>query len=129
MPTLKLHQRRRTSRLGPYSKPHALTMVDGRCRVARVMRDFAKELERHVGNPSPAQQALIREAALKNAKLAMLADHILDSTASDYDCATRTYLAWSNCLRRDLEALGLKAPEQKAPQLADFLSARKGRAA
>jgi hypothetical protein len=104
-------------------------MVDGRCRVARVMRDFAKELERHVGNPSPAQQALIREASLKNAKLAMLADHILDSTASDYDCATRTYLAWSNSLRRDLEALGLKAPEQRAPQLADFLSARKGRAA
>ena len=57
-------------------------MVDGRCRVARVIRDFAKELERHVGgNPTPAQQVLIREAALKNAKLAMLADQILDSTA------------------------------------------------
>ena len=45
MPTLKLHQRRRTTRMGPYSRPHALTMIDGRCRVARVMRDFAKELE------------------------------------------------------------------------------------
>jgi hypothetical protein len=104
-------------------------MIDGRCRVARVMRDFAKELERHVGEPTPAQQALIREASLKNAKLSLLADKILDDGDLNFDLATRCYLAWSNSLRRDLEALGLKAPEQRAPQLADFLSARKGRAA
>lgn len=126
MTTLKLHQRRRTTRMGPYSRPHALTMIDGRCRAARVMRDFAKELEAHLGGtPTPAQQALIREASLKNARLAMLADQILDSTSIDFDCATRTYLAWSNSLRRDLEVLGLKAPEKQAPKLAEFLSVKK----
>jgi hypothetical protein len=111
MTTLHLKQRRKRKRLGPYSRPNALTTVDGRCRVARTIREFAQELARHVGDPTPAQRVLIREAAFKNAKLGMLADKILDGTELDMDCATRTYLAWSNSLRRDLEALGLKASE------------------
>jgi hypothetical protein len=107
-----------------------LTSIDGRCRVARMIREFAKELERHVGgNPTPAQQTLIREAAIKNVRCAFMIDKILDQDDLDFDLATRTYLAWSNSLRRDLEALGIKAPEQKAPQLADFLPVKKGRAA
>ena len=54
-----------------------------------------------------------------------LTDQILDATSADYDLGTRTYLAWSNSLRRDLEALGLKAPEKQAPKLAEFLSVKK----
>jgi hypothetical protein len=129
MPTLKLNQRRRRPRLGPYSKPHALTTVDGRCRVARTIREFAHELVKHIGAPTPAQRVLIREASIKNAKLGMLVDRILDGTQPDLDIASRCYLAWSNSLRRDLEALGLKAPEQKAPELGQFLAAQRGRAA
>jgi hypothetical protein len=102
MPTLKLHQRRRRPRLGPSSKPHALTTVDGRCRMARTIREFAHELTRHVGAPSPAQQVLIREAAIKNAKLGMLVDKILDGTEPDLDMASRCYLAWSNSLRQSI---------------------------
>jgi hypothetical protein len=68
MATLKLHQRRKRPRLGPYSKPHALTSVDGRCRAARTIGEFAHELSAHVGgDPTPAQRVLIREAAVKNA--------------------------------------------------------------
>jgi hypothetical protein len=129
MPTLKLNQRRRRPRLGPYSKPHALTTVDGRCRVARTIREFAQELVRHIGEPTPAQRVLIREAAIKNAKLGMLVDKILDGAEPDLDMASRCYLAWSNSLRRDLEALGLKAPEEKTPELSKFLTAHRGRAA
>jgi hypothetical protein len=128
MATLKLHQRRRRPRLGPYSKPHALTTVDGRCRVARHIREFAAELVRHIGEPTAAQRVLIREASIKNAKLGLLVDKILDGAEPDLDMASRCYLAWSNSLRRDLEALGLRQPEQKVPELAEFLSVqRRGR--
>jgi hypothetical protein len=57
----------------------------------------------------------------------MMAEQILDKNAPDVDLVSRCYLAWSNSLRRDLEALGIKAPEQKAPQLSEFLGRRPGR--
>jgi hypothetical protein len=102
-------------------------MVDGRCRVARTIREFAQELVRHVGEPTPAQRVIIREAAIKNAKLGMLCDKILDGTEPDLDLASRCYLAWSNSLRRDLEALGLKAAEERAPALVEYIKRPPGR--
>jgi hypothetical protein len=123
MATLHLKQRRKRRRYGPYTKSHGLTTVDGRCRVARVIRELARELEAHLGRePTPAQRVLIRESAVKNAKLGLLVNKILDGTEPDLDMASRCYLAWSNSLRRDLEALGLKAPEQKVPELGQFLA-------
>jgi hypothetical protein len=110
MAAILLKPRKKRPCLGPYSRRNNLTSVDGRCRVARCMRDFARELERHLGgNPTPAQRILIREASIKDAKLTMMVDRILSETEPDMDCATRTYLAWANSLRRDLEALGLKS--------------------
>jgi hypothetical protein len=56
----------------------------------------------------------------------MLVDTILaGGQGTDFDCATRTYLAWSNSLRRDLAALGLSRPEKQVPAIADFLKQRK----
>jgi hypothetical protein len=112
MAALLLKRKKKRLHLGPYSRRNNLTEVDGRCKVARCMRDFARALEQHLGgNPSPAQRVLIREASIKDAKLAMLVDKILTDNEPDLDCATRTYLAWANSLRRDLEALGLKAAD------------------
>jgi hypothetical protein len=80
--------------------------------VSRSVRAFAKELTEHVGGePTAAQKVLIREASIKNAKLTMLADKVLNDSDVDVDLATRCYLAWSNALRRDLETLGIKAAE------------------
>jgi hypothetical protein len=109
---------------GPYSTPTSLTAVDGRCRVARQIREFTASLVEHVGGqPSPAQSVLIREASLKNAKVVMLADKILEGAELDLDLASRCYLAWSNSLRRDLEALGLGQPEKQLPALRGYLKA------
>jgi hypothetical protein len=102
-------------RYGPYTSTTSLTFVDGRCRVARQIREFSASLVEHVGGaPTPAQAVLIREASLKNAKVVMLADKILEGAELDLDLAARCYLAWSNSLRRDLEALGLKHADQPA---------------
>jgi hypothetical protein len=38
-------------------------------------------------------------------------------------------VSWSNSLRRDLEALGLRKPEAQVPALSDFLAARRKRSA
>jgi hypothetical protein len=129
MPMQRSRAKQRRIKVGPYSSPNTLTELDGRVRVARSVRAFAKELTEHVGGePTAAQKVLIREASIKNAKLAMLADKVLNDSDVDVDLATRCYLAWSNALRRDLEALGLKAPEQQAPHtLASILRPRQGR--
>ena len=121
--------RRIKPRYGPYSTPTSLTRVDGRCRVARQIREFTKALVQHVGGtPTPAQAVLIREASLKNAKVVMLADKILEGAEFDLDLASRCYLAWSNSLRHDLAALGLSQPEKQVANLSDFLAKRRSAA-
>jgi hypothetical protein len=116
-------------RYGPYTRATSLTQIDGRCRIARQIREFTATLIEHVGGlPTAAQAVLIREAAIKNAKVAMLVDTILAGEGVDLDCATRTYLAWSNSLRRDLEALGVSRPE-KVATLSDFLVEQRRRSA
>jgi hypothetical protein len=117
-------------RYGPYTRATSLTQIDGRCRIARQIREFTATLVQHVGgSPTAAQAVLIREAAIKNAKVAMLVDTILAGQGVDLDCATRTYLAWSNSLRRDLEALGMTRPDQQLPSPIEYLAARRKPAA
>ena len=81
-------------RPSPYSKPHVLARLDGNCQVAVYIRTFAKELDDQLGgSTTPAQKALIKEAAIKSAKLGLLVDKILANTEPDPDLASRCYLA------------------------------------
>ena len=112
-------------RPSPYAKPHVLARLSGDCQVARYIRSFAKELDAQLGgSTTPAQKALIKEAAIKSAKLGLLVDKILANTEPDPDLASRCYLAWSNSLRRDLEVLGIGRPEVQTPRIAEYLAAR-----
>ena len=114
-------------KVGPWSRTHVLATIDCRTQVGRHMKALSLELAGHVGTPTVAQRVLIQQAAVKSAKLGMLVDKILSDSEPDVDLATRCYLAWSNSLRRDLEALGLKQPEKQVPAIADFLKAQKAR--
>src|SRR5436305_832073 len=49
--------------LGPYSQATRLARVDGRSREGRLLRSVRDELTTQIGNPSPAQKALIDRAA------------------------------------------------------------------
>jgi hypothetical protein len=122
---------KRRRRLGPYSKATSLTAIDGRCRAARQIREFTAELVKHLGgNPTAAQRVLVNAAAVKHAKMVMLADKILADSELDLDLATRTFLAWSNSLRRDLEAIGLARPEVQLPAAPlEYLAAKRRSAA
>ncbi len=126
---LPLKPRAQRRKVGPYSRAHKLSSVDARSQVGQYIKRLAEELAAHVGKtPSPAQRLLIKEAAIKSAKLGMLVDKILAGNEPDVDLATRCYLAWSNSLRRDLEALGLHKPEAQVPAISDFLANRRRRA-
>jgi hypothetical protein len=119
------HRRCARKKLGPFSRVHHLASVDGRSQVGRYVRQLRRQLSEHVGgSPSIPQRVLIEQAAIKAARIGLLVDKILTSADPDVDLATRCYLAWSNSLRRDLEALGLVKPEVQAPRLAEFLASR-----
>ena len=101
-------------------------MIDGRCAVSRCIKDLALALVEHVGgDPTPPQLLLIRECAIKNARLGLLVDKILAGDEIDIDLASRVYLAWSNSMRRDLEALGIKREQQLPATLAEVLHPKK----
>ena len=102
------------SRIGPYSRPHNLSNMDGRSREARLLRRVRSELTAHVGGkPSATQRMLIERAATLALHVETLDRKVLEGgVMSEHD--SRTYLAWSNSLTRTLRELGLGKP-QDAP--------------
>lgn len=109
-------------KVGAYSKPNRLTVLDGRTVEARLLKAAREELIRHVGgNPSQVQLALINQAATLKLRLQMM-----DKAAiADPDLGERTgrqYLAWSNSYCRVLKLLGFKAAKAAAPTLQDILA-------
>jgi hypothetical protein len=115
------------SRIGPYSRPHALAKVDGRTREARLMQRVRAELVSHVGNrPSATEMALIDRAAWLSLHVAQLDARAAEGRAfTEHDA--RTYLAWSNSLARTLRQLGLKGSKASAParSLAEHLAEKR----
>ena len=79
------------------------------------MKAVEAELTAHVGGqPSVAEQMLIRLAALKALRVALMAPQIMTSEAID-ERADRQFLAWCNSLRRDLDTLGITRRIAKDP--------------
>lgn len=110
--------------LAPYSRPPALTRLDGRTREARLLHALRAELTAHVGGrPSATQAAIIEQAAQIKLRLAVM-DRRFAETGAQTDHDSRTYLAWANSYARLMKQLGLQSPAQKAPRLPDYLAAR-----
>ena len=115
-------------RIGPYSRRTGLARLDARTSEGRFFRTVVAELEAHLGSrPTAPQRLLIKLAALKALRIALLAELVVTETAIE-ERDDRQLVAWMNGLRLDLQALGLARPERDAPSLATYLSKR-GRAA
>src|SRR5215469_13246052 len=85
--------------IGPYSRPHSLAKVDGRTRLAKLMRKTRAALTAHVGgDPSTTQRALIERVVWLTVKCCQNEAKILAGKDTEYD--GKSYLAWSNALRR-----------------------------
>src|SRR6185437_12063736 len=91
-----------------YSRPNILAKLDGRTREAQLMRKVRADLTAHVGGkPNIAQRLLIERAAVLALRVAQIDERIIAGevlTAHDNDHA----IAWHNCYRRTVQALGLE---------------------
>ena len=112
-------------KLGAYSKEIVLARPDRRTKEGRLLKQMRQALIAHLGGESrlsaPAL-ALIERAAMLQLRCAVLDQKVLDGSFSEYDA--KTYLAFSNSLRRTLAALGLQPAASKPPTLAQYLAAR-----
>ena len=93
--------------LGAYSREIVLARPDMRSRAGRLLKQMREELTRHLGgNLTAPQRALVERAAMLQLRCAVLDQRIVDGSFTDSD--GKTYLAFSNSLRRCLEGLGLQ---------------------
>jgi hypothetical protein len=66
-------------------------------------------LEAQIGDPTAGQQILIKLVAIKVLRCEMMYDQVLSNPRGGdlQDRIENYFLAWSNSIRRDLEALGV----------------------
>jgi len=101
--------RRGKRRIGAFSKRLSFSDLDGRTNAGKFVNSIKNDLEAQIGNPSPGQQILIKLVAIKVLRCEMMYDQVLSKPNGGdlQDRVENYFLAWSNSVRRDLEALGV----------------------
>jgi hypothetical protein len=85
--------------------------IDGRTKIAKLMRETRAALVAHVGEPSASQRTLVERTVWLTIKCSLIDAKIAVGTDNDDD--SKSYLAGSNALRRALRDLGLQSAEAK----------------
>lgn len=111
-------------KIGPYSRPDALSKMDGRTWEAKLLRQVRDDLAAQLGgSPSAAQRALIDQASWLTLHVEQINLRTAGGKAmTEHD--SRHYLAWTNALSRTLRHLGLKSAAQPPATLPAYLNAR-----
>ncbi len=111
-------------KIGPYSRPDALSKMDGWTWEAKLLRQVRDDLTAQLGgSPSAAQRALIDQASWLTLHVEQINRRTVGGKAmTEHD--SRHYLAWTNALSRTLRHLGLKGVAQQAPTLTSYLAQR-----
>jgi len=101
--------RRGKRRIGAFSKRLSFSDLDGRTNAGKFVNSIKNDLEAQIGNPSAGQQILIKLIAIKMLRCEMMFDQVLSKPNGGdlQDRVENYFLAWSNSVRRDLEALGV----------------------
>jgi hypothetical protein len=109
----------KTRGLGPHSRRHRLGYLDGRTFEGKLFDAFRGKLLEHVGgSPTVAQAAIIERACWVNLRCAMMDAKVATGDFTEQD--SHVYLAWSNTLRRLLDALGLEPAPARPRTIADI---------
>jgi hypothetical protein len=96
--------------------------LDQRSKLARALREVEGELVDAVGgDPSPQEKILIDRVVFKLARVTLFEAE----TLTGGNGADEHYLAWSNSIRLDLQAIGLKRAPKPVPSLQEFLAERR----
>ncbi len=100
---------------GAYREPRKL---DGRSREVRFVAEVESALATALGgDPSVQERLLIRRAAVKSMRLALMESELLKRGSDVSETLGRDYLRWSRELREDLRLLGL---ERRAKPVIDL---------
>jgi hypothetical protein len=105
--------------IGAFSRRLSFSDLDGRTNAGKYANSIKNDLENQIGNPSAAQQILIKLIAVKVLRCEMMYDQVLSNPNGGnlQDRVENYFLAWSNSIRRDLEALGVLGPPSDAEAL------------
>jgi hypothetical protein len=113
-------------KLGAYSREIILAKVYGRSREGRLLTQVRRALAAQCGGKdklTPAQVLLIDRAAHLQLRCAKLDARLIDNSYTPYD--NNVHAAFSNALRRTLEALHLETPiAEPAPTLRDYFASK-----
>ena len=108
--------------VGGYASVERLLKVDGRTKSGRLMREIRLALVEHIGGEAnAAQQLLIHAATIKIMRCILVERRVLSEQSLD-EGDRHQYLAWSNSLRRDLEALGIAGKRAEVPDLHSYIA-------
>ncbi len=98
--------------------------IDARTRAGRVVAELKAALLAHLGaRPSAAALALVEQLLQLKLRLVTMDELFLGAGGSMSAHDSRVYLAWSNSFTRGLRQLGLEAPPERAPSIAEALAA------
>src|SRR5437763_589685 len=101
--------KRKKRRIGAFSRRLSFSDLDLRTNAGKFANSIKEGLEAQVGDPSAGQQILIKLVAIKVLRCEMMYDRVLSNPRGGdlQDRVENYFLAWSNSIRRDLEALGV----------------------
>jgi hypothetical protein len=95
-----------------------------RSTLGRVVAELKAALLAHLGaRPSAAALALVEQLLQLKLRLVTMDELFLGAGGSMSAHDSRVYLAWSNSFTRGLRQLGLEAPPERAPSIAEALAA------
>ena len=103
---------RKKRRIGAFSRRLSLSDLDLRTNAGKFANSIKESLEAQIGKPTAGQQILIKLVAIKVLRCEMMYDRVLSNPRGGdlQDRVENYFLAWSNSIRRDLEALGVLDP-------------------
>jgi hypothetical protein len=73
--------KRKKRRIGAFSKRLSLTDLDGRTNAGKYANSIKNDLENQIGNPSAAQQILIKLIAVKVLRSETMYDQVLSNAS------------------------------------------------
>jgi hypothetical protein len=95
--------------------------LDQRTKLAKALRAVEGELVAALGgDPTPQEQILIQRVGYKLARITLFEAATLTGE-SPSDHVDKVYLAWSNSLRLDLQALGLERRQKDVTELTAYM--------
>ena len=108
--------KRKKRRIGAFSPRLSLSDLDLRTNAGKFANSIKEGLEAQIGAPTAGQQILIKLVAIKVLRCEMMYDQVLSNPRGGdlQDRIENYFLAWSNSIRRDLEALSGRLNESLA---------------